>query len=419
MSRPTALVFFLVLLPHATVQQPAMESSRAWSTWEVLVRVTGPLDLPAIAARYDTFATPSSVPRLGSVTVPAGHHPASFAALLAEDPSVTEARPMGLARATGLLDGLLGDLAADATAGAPDAWHLDAAGVSPGRADGVIVAILDSGVAYRGAPAVPTTLRDVDIVAPRDLTTGLREAFDGHQHGTHIASLGLDVAPCVTLMPVRILDADNVGTELDLIEGLWHVARHGADVVYLSVAFHPDYTPSLALVQALDAAAEVALLVGASGNDGADHVAWPAASPSVMAVGATRPTSRGELEVAPYSNSGAGVDLLAPGGDPTRDADLDTWPDGLVAETIHLGDPTRLGAFVLAGTSQATAVTSGAAARLIAAGARRSEVRARLQTSLSGGAADTPRLDLDQSLDDLESSPVRPDRGRVLVATAP
>jgi hypothetical protein len=143
------------------------------------------------------------------------------------------------------------------------------------------------------------------------------------------------------------------------------------------------------------------VLVGAAGNLGLGEVSWPAASPEVIAVGAGCLRADGGLELAPYSNRGLGVDLIAPGGCLDRDVDGDGRGDGLVGEAPVIsvnGLPVHGSSELVlwSGTSQAAAVVSGAAARLLAAGAAPEQVRALLRGGLAadvlGGDADAHLL---------------------------
>ena len=65
------------------------------------------------------------------------------------------------------------------------------------------------------------------------------------------------------------------------------------------------------------------LVVAAAGNEGHAAIAYPARAPYVVSVGAT--TEHGCL--ADYSNDGAGLTLVAPGGG--ADADLPGDPNCL------------------------------------------------------------------------------------------
>jgi hypothetical protein len=73
------------------------------------------------------------------------------------------------------------------------------------------------------------------------------------------------------------------------------------------------------------------------------------------------------------------VDLVAPGGAIDHDVDDNGIPDGMLAETIALQDPTTISYMLYAGTSQATAVASGAACWLLGVGATPDETVSALQ----------------------------------------
>jgi len=202
-----------------------------------------------------------------------------------------------------------------------------------------------------------------------------------------IASKGVvnGVAPGVGLMPVKVLDAHNLGDELTLVEGLYHAADHGADVINLSLNLPVGYAPSPALEEALSYAHRSGcILVGAAGNGGLNEVPWPAASPLVVAVAATRPTRSLGARATEYTNRGPAIDLVGPGGDPTRDRTGDGYVDGLLAETIALGDPYTNELWFMSGTSQAAAVVSGAVVRLLAAGVPTEEVVPTIQATATG-----------------------------------
>ncbi len=287
----------------------------------------------------------------------------------------------------------------------PVRWHLDAAGVPPlgeTRLDGVVVAIIDSGLAGMEnggwAPRASSLLQS-RVHSPWDFVEGDAWPQDEHAHGTHIASLvggagpAYGGAPGVGIMPLRVLDAANQGTELDLIEALYWATEHGADVINLSLSFWPDYLPSPALEFALEQAADAGvILVGASGNHGLDVVTWPAASPRVLAVGATCPDGSGGQALAAYSNIGQGVDLVAPGGCLEADADGDGTLDGLVGEIPLQDGVGGTGLALWSGTSQAAAVTSGAIARLLAEGVGPADIPSALQLGAAPGVLGGDRL---------------------------
>ncbi|MEM6927529.1 MAG: S8 family serine peptidase, partial [Myxococcota bacterium] len=145
-------------------------------------------------------------------------------------------------------------------------------------------------------PPERAPLAGVEFVAPADFVNGDDHANDDHGHGTHIASLvasrgELDgVASGVAVMPVKVLDENNAGTELALVKGIRHAVDNGAHVINMSLSFPLGYVPSPALVEAIEYAHLAGVvMVAASGNVGADVATWPAASRLVIGVGALAP----------------------------------------------------------------------------------------------------------------------------------
>jgi len=244
----------------------------------------------------------------------------------------------------------------------------------------VTIAILDSGVAYEdytdasGTYVAAPELAGVPFVDPWDFINDDAHANDDHQHGTHLAGLIASQdrlrghASNPVLMPVKVLDDQMMGTEFSLIEGLHWAADHGAEVVNLSLTFDVGYLPSFELVDAI-AAVHLAggVIVAAAGNQDEGSVAFPAALNGVIAVGAYE-NDGNDVDRATYSNRGWALDVMGPGGNVGNDEDGDGVPDGMLAQTIDPDDPTALGYWAMAGTSQATAIVSAQAANLVGQG---------------------------------------------------
>lgn len=328
---------------------------------------------------------------------------ARAASLLGADPSVAEVRPHLIARGTGF-----------GSSPGRVQWNLEAMGLNPesswGSAGGVTVAVLDTGVAYeayadaQGTYAQAPDLAGVTFASPYDFVNDDAHANDDNGHGTHvtgiIASSGdlRAVAPGVAIVPVKVLGADNLGTELGLAEGLLHAADSGADVVNLSLSFSPAFFPSRFLSEAVDEVNGAgAILVAAVGNHGSNVVTYPAAFRDVIAVAASaleadfvpkegeRPWAgaQGALDRAAYSNRGYLIDVSAPGGSIDRDLDGDGNPEAILAQSFA-GDPTAFDYLFYAGTSQAAAQVSGLAALMLA---RNPELQRRHVRALLGDAA--------------------------------
>lgn len=263
----------------------------------------------------------------------------------------------------------------------------------------VTVAVLDTGVAYEvyGGYTKASSLTGVSIVNPYDFVNEDTHANDDHQHGTHVATtiLGMGsingVTPGASLMPIKVLDANNKGNEFDLAQGLNWAVTKGAKLVNMSLSFPRGYTPSGLLQEAISRASEAGvLMIASTGNSGLEGIPYPAAFREVLSVGATRMKrmSGGVVvdELASYSNYGPGVDLVAPGGSLQYDANLDGWPDGILAQSIHYQNPAQTSYFFYSGTSQAAATVTGVATWMMATGASASLTRdALLQTATDLG----------------------------------
>ena len=241
----------------------------------------------------------------------------------------------------------------------------DLSGVSQGA--GITVAVIDSGVATAG------TDTPVNMLAGYDFHNSDNDATDDNGHGTHVAGtiaqasnngIGtMGITPNVNILPIKVLGADGTGFSTNTIEGTNYAVQQGADVINLSLG-SPNY--SAAEEAAVNAAvnANVAV-IGATGNDGIKNggVYYPAAYTNAIAVTATDllGVSTG------YSNTGPEVDLAAPGGDVSADADGDGNPDGILQETLNSSNQWNF--YFFEGTSMATPHVSGAFAALMANGA--------------------------------------------------
>lgn len=207
---------------------------------------------------------------------------------------------------------------------APDAWaHLIAAGRPGGK--GVKIAVLDTGVAYRRFGRTPASpdLAGTRFVAGHDFIGHDDYANDRNGHGTHVTStiaettnngIGLTgLAYGASIMPVKVLDDLGEGDAPVIAQGVRWAADHGAKIINMSLEFDSTVTRDMIpeLIDAIAyARAKGVLVVAASGNEGDPAVAYPARNGNVLSVGGT--TEHGCL--ADYSNTGHGLDLVAPGG---------------------------------------------------------------------------------------------------------
>jgi len=290
----------------------------------------------------------------------------------------------------------------------PAAWErLRAIGKTGGR--GVTVAVLDTGVAYRSKGRF---LRSPDLSSKRfvrgwDYVDRDAYPLDHNGHGTHVASTiaqsagnGVDLAGIAygaKVMPVRVLDRNGEGDSIAISRGIRYAAAHGAKVINLSFEFGTAVTPRQIpdIMSALRyARARGTLIVGAAGNGSDDAIAYPARATQVMSVGAT--TEHNCL--AEYSNSGAGLDIVAPGGgaDANFPAEADRCqPDATpgrdIFQTTFIGSNVRRFGIPsgYVGTSMAAPHISAVAALTVASGVLgRNPSPARIEARLKATATD-------------------------------
>lgn len=265
---------------------------------------------------------------------------------------------------------------------ASQAWaELRDRGASAEGGRGVRVAVIDSGIAYRSrAGYVPSPdLPAGRILQGYDFVDEDRYPDDLSGHGTHVSSTiagatnndaGLTgLAYEAEILPIRVLDEDDEGDVVAIARGIRYAARRGVDIINLSVDFPVSATAAdiPEVMDAIDLARKRGILViASSGNDGTGEVALPARSSSVLAVGAT--TARGCRST--FSNSGAALDLVAPGGGTDHRSERDArcrpgevGPPIAQVTLLRAGDPSVLGVPLdYVGTSMAAAHVTGIAA---------------------------------------------------------
>jgi serine protease len=211
--------------------------------------------------------------------------------------------------------------------------------------------------------------RDNDPNDPGDKCDPNDATISDSYHGTHVAgTIGVATtnnaagvaggAWNVTIVPVRALGrcggklsdindairwaAGTIPARDTLNNELWN--SKPADIINLSIGL---FGPCPASMQAAinDAVAAGAIVVAAAGNARVDtqHFA-PGGCQNVISVAAN--DARGVL--TPYSNFGANVTIMAPGGDMSRDDDRDGRPDGILSTKFsrNCSDPANPGATV-------------------------------------------------------------------------
>jgi len=188
----------------------------------------------------------------------------------------------------------------------PQTWEFPAAD-APGdyslmpAASHPVVAVLDSGAAYENyadasgtyamAPAFATT----QFAQGWDFVNNDDHPNDDTGHGTAMASIivgegtfSSSTIPYVgsasgaVIMPVKILDAANQGTEFWLAEGIRYAVYSGADVINLSLDFARNYIPGANLRDAVALARSARVVVVSASLFSVSRHVCRTASPSVV-----------------------------------------------------------------------------------------------------------------------------------------
>ncbi|WP_238008798.1 type VII secretion-associated serine protease mycosin [Dactylosporangium sp. AC04546] len=184
---------------------------------------------------------------------------------------------------------------------ASDAWKLS-------TGEGVVVAVVDSGVDALHPDLVGQVLPGVDLVADPEqaAVAGSVVQTDPVGHGTTVAGLiaGSDsdsagvvgIAPGAKILPVRVLDQQNKYDDPEVVAaGIRWAVEHGAGVINLSLG---GALRSEAIAAALRyAAAADVVVVACTGNIATDpsvHEVWyPAREPGVVAVAGLNRAAQG------------------------------------------------------------------------------------------------------------------------------
>ncbi len=199
-----------------------------------------------------------------------------------------------------------------------------------------IVAVIDTQVTSLGSDLDKFVMKQVSVV------NDVQSAGSGVTHGTAMVSAVLDAISqssgghsAVKILPVVVYDSGEQTTTWNVALGVQAAFNNGATVLNMSLGGTSDSAILSDVIQ--QALAKGVVIFAAAGNQPVATPTYPAALSGVNAV--TALSAPGQL--ASYANYGSFVSLALPG-----------------ANVVRLGDK----AYVVQGTSTATAYASGVAA---------------------------------------------------------
>jgi serine protease len=182
---------------------------------------------------------------------------------------------------------------------------------------GVTVAVVDTGIAclndggkIKGIDDLPTCEGGYNFVSNNSV------AADDNGHGSHcsgtIAQLtnnnhgASGLAPCVKLMPVKVLAGSGSGTMEGVAEGIRFAADNGANVISLSLG---SSQPSHVVEDAVNYAHDKGVLLSCANGNSGGSIGYPAAYPNCMGVSAIDSSDT----IAKFSSRGPQTAIAAPG----------------------------------------------------------------------------------------------------------
>ncbi|MER6256667.1 S8 family peptidase [Streptomyces sp. NPDC001584] len=256
---------------------------------------------------------------------------------------------------------------------------LDGSYTYPGRAEGVTVYVVDTGINTGHLEFGGRARFGYNAVF-------LGSSRDCSGHGTHVAATvggeTYGVAKGVSLVGVKVADCDGSASLSAILKGLDWVVKDAAKapatpaVANMSMGGTRSYALDTAVVRAVSAGIT---FTAAAGNDGKDACGGsPASVPQAITVAATDAEDRR----APFSNHGPCVDLSAPGVGITS-----AWKDSTTATARA------------SGTSMAAPHVAGVAALILARGTARTPAQvteellhSAVSDRITGLPAGTPNL---------------------------
>lgn len=188
--------------------------------------------------------------------------------------------------------------------GMPNAWEVENGN------DSITIALVDTGVDLQHKDLKNNLVEGINLLQPQ------LPPQDDNGHGTNVAGViaaetnnkrGVSgILWKAKMMPIKALDSNGRGDEVKLAEAIRYAVDHGAKIIVLSVGLVVNDPILSEVVQYAED--KNILLVAATGNDEGEMVRYPAAYPTVLAVGGISENNTTEER----SNYGQEIDVVAP-----------------------------------------------------------------------------------------------------------
>jgi serine protease len=274
--------------------------------------------------------------------------------------------------------------------------NLEAAWDKKKYSNSIAVAVLDTGIIPSHPDLAGNLLSGANFVGGENdgdpssyevVNDDVKDYSDESSHGTHVAgTIGAltnnndgiaGVSWEISIIPVKVLNSDQSGTQFNIAQGIYYAVDRNADVINMSLG---SYSSSSYLKEAVEYASRNGLvMVGAAGNDNYDDDddmrMYPAAYPEVISVGALNIDGI----LTSYSNHYSDIDILAPGGDFKTDTGI-LSTSGFYNESGDYFTPEYV---FMEGTSMSAAYVSGTVALLLEMGVNSSDIKSRLLNTAS------------------------------------
>ncbi len=179
------------------------------------------------------------------------------------------------------------------------------------------VAVLDTGIDLNH----PSFQGKLDTSNAKDFIDGDNvpqegsALLSGYGHGTAVASVVLQIAPKVTILPIRVLDADGNGDTSTIASAIDYAVSAGARVINISLG--SDVDTSVLNTAIKNAVNKGIAVICAAGNTGNTAVLYPAVKADTTSTQGTGSVGVGSVDTSflksSFSTYGQNLEITAPG----------------------------------------------------------------------------------------------------------